>query len=120
MFLLLNKENVVIDVVEKVKTVTKAKNGTIILCEAEKAEGYIGSDNDTIYAKMGYGFPAYTDVASVVEYDGEVEPIVCKYINGEVVENEDDIQFSNKSLTRGFAKNTADLEYVAMMTGVDI
>lgn len=120
MYLMLNKDNVVIDVVETVKPVRKNSIGVTILCGGDQAEGYIGSNNDTVYSKIGVAFPTYTDIASIVQYDGEVEPIVCKYINGEIVENEDDIQLSNKSLTKAAAKNTADLEYVAMMTGVDI
>ena len=120
MFLMLNKDNVVIDVVETVKPVRKNSIGVTILCGGDQAQGYIGRDNETVYNKIGYAFPAYTDIANIVQYDGEVEPIVCKYIDGEVVENTDQLHLSILALTETAAKNTADLEYVAMMTGVDI
>ncbi len=120
MFLMLNKDNVIIDIVETVKPVKKNSKGMVILCGTWDAQGYIGRDNDTVYNKLGADFPSYTDIAQIVQYDGEAMPIVNKYIDGEIVENDDDLQFSNKALTVASEKNSADLEYVAMMTGVDI
>ena len=108
MFLMLNKDNVIIDIVETVKPVKKNSKGMVILCGTWDAQGYIGRDNDTVYNKLGADFPSYTDIAQIVQYDGEI------------VENDDDLQFSNKALTVASEKNSADLEYVAMMTGVDI
>ena len=120
MFLLLNRSNVIIDAVETVKPVKKNSTGLTILCTMTDAQGYIGSD-ETIYAKMGTQLiESYTDIASVVEYDGEVTPLAEKYENGEIVENDEPFPLGNMALTSAAEKTSADLEYVAMMTGEDI
>ena len=121
MFLYLNKDGVIIDIVENVKPVKQNSMGMTILCNAPDAQGYIGSDNETIYARIGTQLiSAYTDIANIVEYDGEAERLIEKYIDGEIVANEDPIQLGNLALTEAAEKNSADLEYVAMMTDVDI
>lgn len=81
--LLLNKNGVIIDIVDAVKSVMKNKNGITILCKADEAQGYIGSDNDTIYAKIGSQFqPSYYDIAqiyAVEEIPQLVVPLMFKY-----------------------------------------
>jgi hypothetical protein len=121
MFLLLNKDKVIIDTVETVKPVRKSSTGLTILCSMPDAQGYIGADEETIYAKMGTQLiEAYTNIASVVEYDGEATPLAEKYVDGEIVPNEAPFPLGNMALTSAAEKTSADLEYVAMMTGVDI
>lgn len=81
--LLLNKNGVIIDIVDNVKPVMKNKNDITILCRADEAQGYIGSDNDTIYAKIGSQFqPSYYDIAqicAVEEIPQLVVPLMFKY-----------------------------------------
>lgn len=93
MFLLLNKSHVIIDIVDNIRYVYKNTNGLTILCYEDKAEGYIGSDNETIYAKMGMQFqPSFTDIALtalVNEIPSGVIPRSWKYVDNEFIKNED-------------------------------
>lgn len=123
--LLLNKDNVVIDIVEDVKYVKKNGNNLVVLCHQHDAQGYMASDNENIYAKFGAQFkPDYTDIAAeaMVEDDiaETITPRKFKYINGEVVENEDPYPEDNLKLTNATAQNEANIEYLAMMTGVEV
>lgn len=123
MFLLLNVKNVIVDIVEEIKPVRVSRSGLTVLCGTHQAEGYIGSDNETIYAKSGINMiPAYTDVFSMVsaEVPVYVKPLAYKYEEGEFVKNEEPYPMSNVDLTDRTCQNSADLEYVAMMTGVTI
>lgn len=122
MNLYLNKDNVIVDIVETVKPVRKA-NGLTVLCGQDRAEGYLGA-NEEVYAKMGTQLiDQYSDVAQIVE-EVEVPEGVTKrthkYIEGEFVENADPFPLENLALTEAAAQTAANLEYVAMMTGVDI
>ncbi len=82
-FVMLNKDAVVIDIVDVVKPVRKAANGNTILCDPEICEGYIGSDNNTVYAKMGMQFqPSFYDIAQMYMVDDVpalVTPLTHKY-----------------------------------------
>lgn len=123
--LLLNKDNVVIDVVENVKYVKKNGNNLVILCHQHDAQGYIASDNENIYAKLGTQFkPDYTDIAAEATVEDDIAEAIIprkfKYINGEVVENEDPYPEDNLGLTNATAQNEANIEYIAMMTGVEV
>lgn len=123
--LLLNKDNVVIDVVENVKYVKKNGNNLVILCHQHDAQGYIASDNENIYAKLGTQFkPDYTDIAAEATVEDDIAEAIVprkfKYINGEVAENEDPYPEDNLRLTNATAQNEANIEYIAMMTGVEV
>lgn len=80
---MLNKDGVVIDIVDNARPVKKSRNGVTILCAPEEAEGYVGSDNNTVYAKMGMQFqPTYYDIASlymVEEVPALIAPLAYKY-----------------------------------------
>lgn len=93
-FLLLNKDNVIIDIVDTVKPVMKNRNGITVLCKADEAQGYIGSDDNTIYAKFGSQFqPTYYDIANsyaVDEVPKLVVPLMFKY----GLENEGDTELT--------------------------
>ena len=52
MILYLNINNIIIDIVEDCKPVMKNSNGIIIPCYVDKAQGYMGN-NEQIYAKIG-------------------------------------------------------------------
>ena len=82
-YLMLNNSNVIIDIVDTVKPVMKNRNGITVLCKADEAQGYIGSDNDTIYAKFGSQFqPTYYDIAKIYAVDSIpklVVPLMFKY-----------------------------------------
>ena len=54
--LLLNKDNVIIDVVDDVKYVKKNENNLVVLCHQHDAQGYIASNNESIHAKFGTQF----------------------------------------------------------------
>ena len=123
-FLLLNKDNVIIDIVDSVRYVRKNANGLTILCHQDKAQGYIGSDNETVWAKRGTQFqPSYSDIA----YEGAVEsigediiPLQYKFVDGKIVENTDPYPADNTTLTTIATRNAAVTEYIAMMTNVQI
>ena len=104
-FVMLNKDAVVIDIVDVVKPVRKAANGNTILCDPEICEGYIGSDNNTVYAKMGMQFqPSYYDIAQmymVDEVPALVVPLVHKYSPEDgFTLNEDSYPDTNLGLTQ--------------------
>ncbi len=114
---MLNKDNVVIDVVEEVKPVCKSRSGITILCGNEEAQGYIGSDNETIYAKLGTQFqPTYYDIAKMYMVDESdlpslLKPLVYKYTPEDgFFLNEDTYPDTNKGLT----VKTADLENIVL------
>jgi len=115
--LLLNKDNVIIDIVDTVKPVMKNRNGITVLCKADESQGYIGSDNNTIYAKMGSQFqPSYYDVAHIYAVESVpalVTPLMFKYgfENSEDTEmsffmNEEPYPETNTNLT----SRTSDIE----------
>lgn len=123
--MLLNKDNVIIDIVENCKPVKKNLNGLTVLCDEREAQGYIGSD-ETIYAKVGSQFiSAYTDILSTVMIDedeipNEVEPLKYIYVQGKFEKNENPYPLNNMSLTIDTAKNSADIEYIAIMSEIDL
>src|SRR5574344_542031 len=125
MFLLLNKSNVIIDIVDNIRYVYKNTNGLTILCYEDKAEGYIGSDNETIYAKMGMQFqPSFTDIAStasVNEIPSGVIPRSWKYVDNKFVKNEDVHPIEYNSERQAVLTNdTSNIVYLAMMANVPL
>ena len=125
MFLLLNKSNVIIDIVDNIRYVYKNTNGLTILCYEDKAEGYIGSDNETIYAKMGMQFqPSFTDIAStalVNEIPSWVIPRSWKYVDNEFIKNEDIHPIEYNSERQAVLTNdTSNIVYLAMMANVTL
>lgn len=113
---MINKDGAVIDIVDEVKPVRKGGNGVTILCDASQAQGYIGSDNETIYAKIGTQFqPSYYDIAGLYMVEDDipkvVKPLVYKYNpeNGFYI-NEDSYPDTNTALT----KKTTDLEDIVL------
>ena len=122
MYLYLNNQGVIIDIVEDFKPVRKNKNGITVFCSMDDAEGYIGSD-DQIYAKSGVNLiPAYTDIIRVVMTDvpEEVVRLAFKYIDGEFIPNEDTVILDEKALSESAAEQRADIDYIAMETGVEL
>ena len=125
MFLLLNKSNVIIDIVDNIRYVYKNTNGLTILCYGDKAEGYIGSDNETIYAKMGMQFqPSFTDIASVASVDkipDGVIPRSYKYIDNKFVKNEDihPLEYNSERQTI-LTNDTSNITYLAMMANISL
>ena len=122
-YLYLNREGIIIDIVDIPKCVRRNINNLTILCGLDQAQGFIGSDNKTIYAKTGMQFiPSYSDIKTVVSADvsEEVVPLKYRYINGEIVKNTDAYPETNIELTAKSEKNTADIEYLAMMTDVKL
>ena len=125
MFLLLNKSNVIIDIVENVRYVYKNSNGLTVLCFEDKAEGYIGSDNDTIYAKIGMQFqPSFTDIASTAFVDKIPDGVIArswKYIDNEFVKNEDVHPLEYNSERQAILTNdTSNITYLAMMANISL
>ena len=122
MYLYLNINNIIIDIVEDCKPVMKNSNGIIIPCYVDKAQGYMGN-NEQIYAKIGVNFiPSFTDIkefVNVEEVPSYVVPRVFKYENGEFVEAEN-YELPNNELTNSTLQQRADIDYIAMETGVDI
>ena len=122
MYLYLNINNIIIDIVDDVKPVMKNSNGIIIPCYVDKAQGYMGT-NEQIYAKIGVNFiPSFTDIkefVNVEEVPDYVVPRVFKYENGEFVEAES-YELSGSELTNSSLQQRADIDYIAMETGVDI
>ena len=108
-YILLNKENVVVDICKKIKPVRKNRNGIVTLCSFDDAQGYIASDNETVLPKLGEQFiPSFYDVASAVavnEVPEEVEALKYKYTDGEFVENADAYPDTNIKLTKKAKEN---------------
>lgn len=122
MFIYLNTQQVIIDITEKIKPIKKNKNNIFIPCDFDKAQAFIGS-NDEIYAKVGVNIiPAYTDIFLVVSADvpDNIESLKWKYVDGKFVENTDPYPYDNITLTNTTEKNTADIEYIAIMSDIDI
>lgn len=127
MILLLNKDNVIIDIVENLRYVRKNKNGYTVLChEDEDPQGLIGSDDTTIYALAGTQLQtAYTDIVRSVmpaELAEETEPLKYKWNDetGDVEPNEDAYPLDNTFLTKQAGQNAADIEYIAMVSDIDL
>jgi len=122
MYLYLNINNIIIDIVDDVKPVMKNSNGIIIPCYVDKAQGYMGN-NEKIYAKVGQNFvQQFEDIMSVVgveEVPQYVRPRVFKYENGEFIEAQD-YELSVDELTNSTLQQRADIDYIAMETGVDL
>ena len=122
MYLYLNINNIIIDIVDDVKPVMKNKNDIIVSCYIDKAQGFMGN-NEKIYAKVGVNFvQQFEDIMSVVGVDevpSYVRPRVFKYENGEFLEAED-YQLSADELTSSTLQQRADIDYIAMETGVDL
>ena len=125
MFLLLNKSNVIIDIVDNIRYVYKNTHGLTILCYEDKAEGNIGSDNETTYATMGMQFqPSFTDIASVASVDkipDGVIPRSYKYIDNKFVKNEDIHPLEYNSERQAILTNdTSNITYLAMMANINL
>ena len=122
MYLYLNINNIIIDIVDDVKPVWKNPNGYIVSCYHDKAQGYMGN-NEKIYAKVGQNFvQQFEDIMSVVgveEVPQYVRPRVFKYENGEFSEAEN-YELPNNELTNSTLQQRADIDYIAMETGVDL
>jgi len=123
MFIYLNTQQVIIDIVENFKPIKKNRNNIFIPCDFNDAQAIVGS-NDAIYAKAGINIvPSFSDIFSVVSVDNvpeNVEPLKWKYVDGEFVENTDPYPYDNITLTNTTEKNTADIEYIAIMSDIDI
>lgn len=114
-YVMLNKDNVVVDIVDVVKPVRKAPNGVTILCPADICEGYLGSSDDTIYSKIGMQFqPSFYDIASIYaveEVPNMVEPLVYKYtVDDGFFLNDTNYPDTNLGLT----KKSKDLEDIVL------
>lgn len=122
MYLYLNINNIIIDIVNDIKPVMKNTNGIIIPCYVDKAQGYMGN-NEKIYAKVGQNFvQQFEDIMQVVaveEVPENVRPRVFKYEDGEFVEAEN-YELPNNELTNSTLQQRADIDYIAMETGVDL
>lgn len=122
MYLYLNRQNVIIDIVDTLKPVRRV-NGLTVLCSKDKAEGYIGC-NETVYAKAGTQlierFEDIETVEQISDIPKYVSPLNYKYEMNTFVENEEPYPLANLQLTENTAQNTANIEYMAMMSGIDI
>lgn len=117
MYLYLNINNIIIDIVEDCKPIMKNSNGYIIPCYVDKAQGYMGN-NEKIYAKVGQNFvQQFEDIMSVVGVDEVpqyVRPRVFKYENGEFSEAEN-YELSSQELTSESVQQRADIDYIMIM-----
>lgn len=125
MYLYLNRDNVVMAVVSAVRPVRLTAHHCIALCDENAAEGYVDDAGVVIYAKAGGQLiPQYGDIASVVQVDDETaaaaKPKATKYEGGKVVDNTDTVPGTAAELTRRTADNAAAIEYLSMMTDVDM
>ena len=66
--------------------------------------------------------PAYTDIAAIVMTDipEGVKRLDYKYIDGEFVENEEAYPLDNTTLTKATAVNTANIDYIAAMSDIEL
>lgn len=117
MYLYLNIDNVIIDIVIDVVPVMTNKNNIIVPCYEDKAQGYIGN-NGIIYAKVGNNFPQkFEDIMNVVGVDEVpeyVKPRIFKYEDGQFTEAED-YELSSQELTSESVQQRADIDYIMIM-----
>jgi hypothetical protein len=122
MYLYLNINNVIIDVVDVIRPVMKNCNGIVVECCPDEAQGYMGT-NEKIYAKVGYNFVnQFEDISNIQCVDiipSYVIPRVFKYENEEFVEA-DKYELPAEELTNDAIQQRADIDYIAMEMGVDL
>lgn len=121
MYLYINTEQVIVDIVEDFKPIRRNKNNIFTVCNMDVAHAFIGS-NDAIYPKVGVNIvPSFYDVISVVNVDNipeDVQVLKWKYVDGEFVRNSEPYPLNNLPLTIGVSENDsaicdiADLEDV--------
>lgn len=100
MFIYLNTQQVIIDIVEDFKPIRKNENDIFVPCDFSKAQAVIGSD-DAIYAKAGVNIvPSFYDVYSVVSVDipEGVTKLEWMYSDGQFVKNENPYPVTNLDL----------------------
>ncbi len=120
--LYLNRDNVIVDIVETEYPVKKNDNGILVRCSAKEAEGYLGSDGSVYPAAAKTLQSNYTDVLTSVAVDevpDDVEPLAWKYESAAFVENET-YPKTNLELTEENDQMSASIEYIAMMVDVSI
>lgn len=122
MYLYLNINDIIIDIVEDVKPVRRNVNNIIIPCYPDKAQGYMGTD-EKIYAKMGENFiPQFDDIKTFIGVDEIPEYVVpraWKYQDGEFIMAEN-YELSISQLTDSSEQQRADIDFIAMETGVEL
>ena len=116
-YVMLNKEGTIIDIVDMVKPVKKSRSGVTVLCPPEEAQGYVGSDNETVYAKMGTQLlPSYYDILTICMVDEvpeNVSPLEYKYSTIEgFIPNDSDYPDTNTNLTKKTKVNEEDISDV--------
>jgi hypothetical protein len=126
-FLLLNNDNVIIDIVDVVKYVKKNTNGLVVLCLQSQAQGYIASNGSDIYPKAGEQLiPTYCDIAREVQVSEDacegITALAYRYDfdTESIVENTEPYPVANIVLANQMSKINADIEYIAMMSDVEI
>lgn len=121
-YLYRNIDNTIIDIVDDVKPVRINENRITITCYPDKAQGFMGT-NEKIYPKIGTNLiPTFEDVKDwigVEEIPEYVRPRIYKYEDGEFTEAEG-YELSAGELTTSTLQQRADIDYIAMETGVDI
>jgi hypothetical protein len=122
MYLYINTEQVIVDIVEDFKPIKRNKNNIFIVCDMEKAQAFIGS-NDIIYPKIGVNIvPSFYDVISVVNVDNipeDVQVLKWKYVDGEFVRNSEPYPLNNLPLTIGVSENDSAICDVAELSDVN-
>ena len=117
MYLYLNRDCIIIDIVEDIKPVRKNVNGIIIPCCINESQGFIGSA-EKIYAKVGFNFiSSFDDIltyACVEEVPDYVVPRLYKYIDCEFIEAEE-YELSGVQLTTESNRHRADIDYIMIM-----
>ena len=121
-YLYLNIDDVIIDIVDDVKPMRKNENGIIIPCYPDKAQAFMGT-NEKLYPKMGINLiPTFEDIKewkAVEEIPEGIRPRIFKYQDGEFTEAEG-YELTSEELTESTLQQRADIDYIAMETGVDI
>lgn len=110
MVLYLNYKGVIIDIVEEAMPVKLNRNGLIVPCVNGPCQGYMASDKETVYAKVGTNLqPTFYDVALLQTVDSvpsNVKPLQYLYVDGDFVMNQEGYPDTNKGLTN----RASDLE----------
>lgn len=113
MYILTNKDDVIIAICEVLKPCRQHK-GQTILCKDAEAQGYVSADGESVYAKMGEQFqPSFDDIANVYATDDipeEVEPLKYLYDGEAFIINEEPYPESNVKLTAETKVNSEDVD----------
>lgn len=81
-YILINRENVVVDILDELRYIKLQSNGCVVACEENEGTGVIGSDCDTHYVLIKSDTASSTNAVRVIELEeipSELTPNLYKF-----------------------------------------